>query len=239
VHVLEIDGVVKTYRNHVQAVRGISLTLGAGITGLLGPNGAGKSTLMRIIATVTKPTSGSVRWDGVDVVRTPLPLRKAIGYLPQEAGVYPHLDAREFLSYIAALKQLDARTSRAQIDALLDSLDLGAVAMRPLGTLSGGNRQRVAIAQALLGDPRLLVVDEPTSGLDPEQRVRFRDLLARLAGERIVLLSTHVVSDVESTAERIIIIGAGRVLADAPRDELSRAHGSLERAYLATVGAAA
>jgi ABC-type multidrug transport system ATPase subunit len=239
VHTLEIDGVVKTYGKGVQAVRGISLTLGPGITGLLGPNGAGKSTMMRIIATVTKPTSGTVRWDGADVVSDPLALRRVLGYLPQDAGVYPHLNAREFLSYVAALKRLDARAARAQIDDLLSALDLGPVAMRPLATLSGGNRQRVAIAQALLGDPRLLVIDEPTAGLDPEQRVRFRDLLANLARERVVLFSTHVVSDVELTADRIVIVGAGRVLADATRSDLLAAHASLETAYLTAVGAAA
>ena len=238
-HTLEIDGVVKTYGRDVQAVRGISLTLGPGITGLLGPNGAGKSTLMRIIATVTKPTSGTVRWDGADVVNDPLALRRVLGYLPQDAGVYPHLNAREFLSYVAALKRLDARASRAQIDDLLFALDLVPVATRPLATLSGGNRQRVAIAQALLGDPQLLVIDEPTAGLDPEQRVRFRDLLADLARERVVLFSTHVVSDVELTADRIVIVGAGRVLADATRSEMLAAHASLEAAYLATVGAVA
>jgi ABC-type multidrug transport system ATPase subunit len=237
VHTLEIDGVSKTYGNRVQAVSGIDLRLGPGITGLLGPNGAGKSTLMRILATVAKPTSGTVRWDGIDVVRTPLPLRRVLGYLPQDAGVYPHLDAREFLDYVAALKQLERRAARAQIAELLAALDLEPVANRPLATLSGGNRQRVAIAQALLGDPQLLVVDEPTAGLDPEQRVRFRDLLARLARERVVLLSTHVVSDVELTAGRVVIVAGGRVLADGTRDDIIAPHGSLERAYLATVGA--
>lgn len=236
-HTLEIDGVSKTYGNRVQAVSGIDLRLGPGITGLLGPNGAGKSTLMRILATVAKPTSGTVRWDGIDVVRTPLPLRRVLGYLPQDAGVYPHLDAREFLDYVAALKQLERRAARAQIAELLAALDLEPVANRPLATLSGGNRQRVAIAQALLGDPQLLVVDEPTAGLDPEQRVRFRDLLARLARERVVLLSTHVVSDVELTAGRVVIVAGGRVLADGTRDDIIAPHGSLERAYLATVGA--
>jgi ABC-2 type transport system ATP-binding protein len=239
VHTLEIDDVTKTYGNRVEAVRGISLTLGPGITGLLGPNGAGKSTLMRIVATVTKPSTGTVRWDGSDIVRAPRPVREVLGYLPQDAGVYPHLNAREFLSYVAALKRLGGRAARAQIETLLESLDLLPVAKRPLATLSGGNRQRVAIAQALLGDPHLLVVDEPTAGLDPEQRVRFRDLLSTLARERIVILSTHVVSDVETTADRIVIVAGGRVLADSGRTELLAVHGTLERAYLTTVGAAA
>ncbi|HEY0614750.1 MAG TPA: ATP-binding cassette domain-containing protein [Candidatus Elarobacter sp.] len=230
---------VKTYKGGVEALRGISLRLSPGIVGLLGPNGAGKSTLMRIIATVTKPTAGTVRWDGTDVVKDPRPLRAAIGYLPQDAGVYPHLDAREFLDYIAALKRLPSRAARAQIAQLLDDLDLTQVANRPLGTLSGGNRQRVAIAQALLGDPHLLVVDEPTVGLDPQQRVRFRDLLARLARDRIILLSTHVVSDVETTADRLVVVAAGRVVADGTRAAVIAGHASLEAAYLSSVGSAA
>ncbi len=238
-HRLEIDLVSKTYRGGIRAVHEIALDLRPGIVGLLGPNGAGKSTLMRIVATVAKPTSGTVRWDGDDVVRAPQALRRVLGYLPQDAGVYPHLDAYEFLDYIAALKEIDARCARRQIGELLNALDLVPVAKRPLGTLSGGNRQRVAIAQALLGDPQLLVVDEPTVGLDPEQRVRFRDLLARFAQDRIVLLSTHVVSDIETTADRIVVIAAGRVIADGTPGAVIGAHLSLEAAYLAQVGAAA
>jgi ABC-type multidrug transport system ATPase subunit len=238
-HRLEIDQVSKTYRGGTTAVREISLDLRPGIVGLLGPNGAGKSTLMRIIATVAQPTSGTVRWDGADVVRAPRALRRVLGYLPQDAGVYPHLNAYEFLDYLAALKEIDGRSARRQIAELLAALDLVAVAKQPLGTLSGGNRQRVAIAQALLGDPQVLVVDEPTVGLDPEQRVRFRDLLARFAHDRIVLLSTHVVSDVETTADRIIVIAAGRVVADGTPRTVIGDHPSLEAAYLAKVGATA
>ena len=236
-HRLEIDSVSKTYRGGVVGVRGVSLVLEPGIIGLLGPNGAGKSTLMRVVATVARPTEGTVRWDGVDVVRSPRALRRVLGYLPQDAGVYPHLNAWEFLDYVAALKEIGSGSARAQIAELLDALDLGAVARRPLGTLSGGNRQRVAIAQALLGDPQLLVVDEPTVGLDPEQRVRFRDLLARFARDRVVLLSTHVVSDVETTADRIVVIADGAVTADGSPREVIAGYGSLESAYLAHVGA--
>ncbi len=237
-HQLQIDGVAKTYGD-VRAIADVSLVLHPGITGLLGPNGAGKSTLMRMLATVAKPTAGSIRWDEHDVVADPRPLRRVLGYLPQDVGVYPHLDAREFLEYVGALKLLKGRSLRAQIDELLGQLDLEPVARRQLGTLSGGNRQRVAIAQALLGDPQLLVVDEPTVGLDPEQRVRFRDVLVRLARERIVLLSTHIVSDVETTAERIVIIARGRVVADGSRAEVIGASGTLEAAYLIKVGHAA
>lgn len=203
---------------------------------MLGPNGAGKSTLMRIIATVTRPSAGTIHWDGIEVVRNPLPLRRVLGYLPQDAGVYPHLTAREFLRYVAALKQLNGRAASRQIEELLFSLDLEPVARQQLATLSGGTRQRVAIAQALLGDPHILIVDEPTVGLDPEQRVRLRELLAHKASERIILISTHVVSDVEQTADRIVIVGGGRVLADGPRTQVIGANGSLESAYLSMVG---
>jgi ABC-type multidrug transport system ATPase subunit len=236
-HELELLGVVKTY-NRVDAIRGIDMRVGPGITALLGPNGAGKSTLMRMIATVTRPTRGTVRWDGIDMVADPRPLRRVLGYLPQDAGVYPQLDAREFLEYIGALKGLKGRTLRRQIDDLLTELDLERVARRHLATLSGGNRQRVAIAQALLGDPQLLVVDEPSVGLDPEQRIRLRDLLRTLARDRIILLSTHIVSDIETTADRVIIVAAGQVVADRPRIDMAGAVGSLESFYVSTVGSA-
>lgn len=236
-HELELLGVVKTY-NRVDAIRGIDMRVGPGITALLGPNGAGKSTLMRIIATVARPSRGTVRWDGVDVVADPRPLRRVLGYLPQDAGVYPQLDAREFLEYIGALKGLKGRALRRQIDDLLEELDLEPVARRHLATLSGGNRQRVAIAQALLGDPQLLVVDEPSVGLDPEQRIRLRDLLRTLARDRIILLSTHIVSDIETTADRVIIVAAGQVVADRPRVDMGGASGSLESFYVSTVGSA-
>lgn len=233
---LEITGVAKRYPGGVEAIRGIDLVLNPGVTAMLGPNGAGKSTLMRIIATVTRPSAGTIHWDGIEVVRNPLPLRRVLGYLPQDAGVYPHLTAREFLRYVAALKQLNGRAASRQIEELLFSLDLEPVARQQLATLSGGTRQRVAIAQALLGDPHILIVDEPTVGLDPEQRVRLRELLARKASERIILLSTHVVSDIEQTADRIVIVGGGRVLADGPRTQVIGANGSLESAYLSMVG---
>jgi ABC-type multidrug transport system ATPase subunit len=238
-HSLDVIDVRKTYRGGATALLDVSFHLNDGIVGLVGPNGAGKSSLMRILATVARPSAGSVRWDGVDVVRNPRALRTMLGYLPQDAGVYPHLDAREFLRYIAALKGLDARRTREQTNELIESLDLAAVAKRPLGTLSGGNRQRVAIASALLGDPQLLIVDEPTVGLDPEQRIRFRDLISALGRDRIVLLSTHIVSDLESTADRLIVMAGGRIVADGTRDAVVGAHASLEAAYLAHIGKAA
>jgi ABC-2 type transport system ATP-binding protein len=219
---LAIEGVDKTYPGGVRALAGFSLELAPGVLGLLGPNGAGKSTLMRILATVTRPTAGRVLWQGEDVVRRPGALRRVLGYLPQDFGIYPNLSAREFLAYLAAVKGLDPRRTRAHIEELLDLVNLADTGRRPLGSFSGGMRQRVGIAQALLNDPRLLIVDEPTVGLDPEERVRFRNLLSELAGERVVILSTHIVTDVESTAATIAIIDHGRLLAHGSAEDLLR-----------------
>ena len=217
---LVIDDVSKTYRGGIRALAGFSLDLGPGVLGVLGPNGAGKSTLMRILATLTKPSSGRVTWDGHDVVREPDRVREALGYLPQDFGVYPNLNALEFLDYLAAAKGLEPRAARRRIDKLLELVNLGEARTRPLGGYSGGMRQRVGIAQALLNDPRLLIVDEPTGGLDPEERVRFRNLLSDLSGERIVILSTHIVSDVEAVATDLAIIARGRLLTHASPEAL-------------------
>ena len=217
---LEIANLSKVYRGGVRALSDATLAVGPGVLGLLGPNGAGKSTLMRILATITKPSSGTVRWNGEDVTRSPEALRATLGYLPQDFGVYPNLTPLEFLDYVAAVKGLDARAARRRIDELLDLVNLTDARKRPLGGFSGGMRQRVGIAQALLNDPRLLVVDEPTAGLDPEERVRFRNLLSELSGERIVLLSTHIVSDVEAAATEIAILSHGRLVAHGAPEEL-------------------
>jgi ABC-type multidrug transport system ATPase subunit len=217
---LVLEGVGKQYQGGLWALRDFSLELGPGILGLLGPNGAGKSTLMRILATITRPSEGRVTWNGTDVHARPEPLRAVLGYLPQDFGVYPHLDAVEFLDYLGAVRGLDGRTRRARIPEVLATVNLSDSARRPLGGYSGGMRQRIGIAQALLHQPRLLIVDEPTVGLDPEERVRFRNLLSDLAHERIVLLSTHIVSDLESTAERIALMDRGRLLACATAEEL-------------------
>lgn len=219
---LEIEHVGKRYRKDVWGLQDFSLTMGPGVLGLLGPNGAGKSTLMRILATITRPTEGVVRWNGEDIARRPDALRRVLGFLPQDFGVYPNLDAVEFLEYLAAVRGLDAATARARIDRLLELVNLTGVRGRPLGGFSGGMKQRIGIAQALLNDPRLLIVDEPTGGLDPEERVRFRNLLSDLSGERIVLLSTHIVSDVEATATRIALIARGRLVLDASPEALLR-----------------
>jgi ABC-type multidrug transport system ATPase subunit len=189
---------------------------------LLGPNGAGKTTLMSILATITRATEGRVTWNGTDVASHPDELRAVLGFLPQDFGVYPNLNAVEFLEYLAAVKGLDAATSRRRIDELLNLVNLTEVRKRPLGGYSGGMKQRVGIAQALLNDPQLLIVDEPTAGLDPEERVRFRNLLSDLSGERIVILSTHIVSDVEATATDIALIAQGTLVAHASPEELLR-----------------
>jgi ABC-2 type transport system ATP-binding protein len=208
---LEMSEVSKAYRGGVHAVRGVTLNVGTGVLGLLGPNGAGKSSLMRILATITRPTAGQVRWNGADVVAEPDQLRRVLGYLPQDFGVYPHLTAPEFLAYLAAVKGLPARPARARIDELLELVNLTGVRKRPLGKYSGGMRQRIGIAQALLNDPRLLIVDEPTVGLDPEERLRFRNLLGELAADRVVILSTHIVSDVEAVADDIAVMTGGQI----------------------------
>ena len=225
---LTVDNVSKTYRGKVQALRSFTLTLGPGVLGLLGPNGAGKSTLMRILSTITQPTAGRVLWNGADIAREPDILRGVLGYLPQDFGVYPNLNAVEFLDYMAAVKGLDAASARKRIGELLELVNLTDAAKRPLGGYSGGMRQRVGIAQALLNDPRLLIVDEPTAGLDPEERVRFRNLLSELSGERIVILSTHIVSDVEAVATEIALIARGEMVAHgAPERLLARVEGKV------------
>ncbi len=209
---LNVEALSKNYRGGVHALRGVQLSLEPGVLGLLGPNGAGKSTLMRILATITRPTEGRVLWNDVDIAHKPDSLREVLGYLPQDFGVYPNLNAVEFLEYLAAVKGLDAKAAHKRIAELLDLVNLTSAAKRPLGGYSGGMRQRVGIAQALLNDPQLLIVDEPTAGLDPEERLRFRNLLSELSGERIVILSTHIVSDIEAVATSIAILAQGELL---------------------------
>jgi ABC-type multidrug transport system ATPase subunit len=232
---LVIDNVSKLYRGKVWGLKDFSLTVETGILGLVGPNGAGKSTLMRILATVTRPTGGTITWEGtdgrqpaggectIDIVQQPNGIRQVLGYLPQDFGVYPNLNAVEFLEYLAAVKGLNARTARRRIDELLQVVNLVEVHKRPLGSYSGGMAQRLGIAQALLNDPQLLIVDEPTAGLDPEERVRFRNLLSDLAGDRMIILSTHIVSDVEAAATQIALIRGGRLLKHATPEVLLQA----------------
>jgi ABC-2 type transport system ATP-binding protein len=229
---LTLDHVTKRFRGGVTAVNDLSLELGPGVVGLLGPNGAGKTTLMQLIATITRPTEGRITFQGVDVLREPEPLRRQLGYLPQDFGVYDNLTAYEFLSYFAGLKGV---TRRSRIDELLDTVNLRDVAHRPAATFSGGMRQRLGIAQALLNDPALLIVDEPTAGLDPEERVRFRHLLSDLGHAKLVLLSTHIVSDIESLAGTIAVMKEGRlVTCAAPESLLQAARGQVWEAVVSS-----
>jgi ABC-type multidrug transport system ATPase subunit len=229
---LTLDHVTKRFRGGVTAVNDLSLELGPGVVGLLGPNGAGKTTLMQLIATITRPTAGQITFQGVDVLGEPEPLRRQLGYLPQDFGVYDNLTAYEFLSYFAGLKGV---TRRARIDELLDVVNLRDVAHRPAATFSGGMRQRLGIAQALLNDPTLLIVDEPTAGLDPEERVRFRQLLSDLGHAKLVLLSTHIVSDIESLAGTIAVMKEGRlVTCAAPEALLQSARGQVWEAVVSS-----
>jgi ABC-2 type transport system ATP-binding protein len=223
-----VENLCKNYRGGTQALRGLQISLRPGVLGLLGPNGAGKSTLMRILATVTRPSSGRVLWNDSDIALNPDALRGVLGYLPQDFGVYPNLTAIEFLEYLAAVKGISASAAKKRIGELLDLVNLADAAKRPLGSYSGGMRQRVGIAQALLNDPQLLIVDEPTAGLDPEERVRFRNLLSELSGERIVILSTHIVSDIEAVATSIAILAHGRLVAhDSPEGILTSVSGKV------------
>lgn len=225
---LIVSGVSKRYSEDVWGLRQFSLTIKSGVLGLVGPNGAGKSTLMRILATVTKPTEGTISWNNVDIVRSPTRVRLAIGYLPQDFGVYPNLNAREFLTYLAAARGMVGQHTHQRIERLLEMVNLAHVRRQRLGSFSGGMKQRIGIAQALLNDPQLVIVDEPTAGLDPEERVRFRNLLSELSGDRVVILSSHIVSDVEAVATSVAIINNGQLVAHAsPEDLLKKVAGKV------------
>jgi ABC-type multidrug transport system ATPase subunit len=209
---LVITDLTKQYNKHKTGLTDYSITIDKGVFGLLGPNGAGKSTLMKIIATISKPTKGTLFLDGEDIVKNPDHIRKILGYLPQDFGVYPNLNAYEFLEYIAAMKGIGGNGLRKRIDMLLEGVNLTADAKLPIGTYSGGMKQRIGIAQALLNDPKVLIFDEPTVGLDPEERVRFRQLITDLANDSIVILSSHIVSDIETIADEVAIMQNGRLV---------------------------
>lgn len=208
---LKIEHVTKSYGSK-QVLNQVTLHLKPGILGLLGPNGAGKSTLMRMLSTLEKPTSGVITWNSVDIAQHPDELRAELGYLPQDFGVYPNMNPVEFLEYMAAMKGLTLKSARKRIDELLEILNLSNDRKKLLGGFSGGMKQRVGIAQALLNDPSLLIVDEPTVGLDPEERIGFRNLLSTMSSNRIVILSTHIVTDIESIAPNIAILFRGRLV---------------------------
>ena len=216
---LTIDHLGKRYGQH-WALRQLSLRCEPGMLGLVGPNGAGKTTLMRMIATLLEPTEGSIQWDGQDIRVHGQALRQVLGYLPQEFGLYREFSGRQFLRYLAAMKGLPTSIANRRVDEVLEIVNLEQVADRKLPTYSGGMKQRVGIAQALLNDPELLIVDEPTAGLDPAERVRFRTLLASLTNNRIIILSTHIISDVEAVASRLVMLQAGQVLSDTTPEKL-------------------
>jgi ABC-2 type transport system ATP-binding protein len=210
---LVIRGISKTYGNGVVALNNVSLDIGAGMFGLLGPNGAGKSSLMRTIATLQDPDSGSISFDGIDVASNKEQVRRTLGYLPQDFGVYPKVSAQDMLEHFAVLKGFVERKQRNEVvAALLQKVNLWDVRKRKLGTFSGGMRQRFGIAQALIGNPRLVIVDEPTAGLDPEERNRFLNLLAEIGEQVVVILSTHIVEDVTDLCPRMGIISKGQLL---------------------------
>ncbi len=210
---LRIDRLSKTYSNGVRALIDVNLTIPTGMFGLLGPNGAGKSTLMRTIATLQEADSGSIKLDGLDVLRQKDDVRRILGYLPQEFGVYPKISAETMLNHFAVLKGIHVTRERKEtVAALLHRTNLYEVRKQNLGTFSGGMRQRFGIAQALLGNPRLIIVDEPTAGLDPGERVRFHNLLSEIGENVVVILSPHIVEDVSDLCSRMAIISGGRVL---------------------------
>lgn len=212
---LRIHELKKTYAGGIQALRGISLDIAPGMFGLLGPNGAGKTTLMKILATLLEPDSGTVEMNGVDLINRKAEARRILGYLPQEFGLYPTLTAEQTLDYFAKLKGIGKKDDRKALrDVLFDRVNLSSARSQKVGGFSGGMRQRLGIAQALIGEPRLLIVDEPTAGLDPEERVRFHNLLSETIGaESVVILSTHIVSDVSNLCSQMAIIRHGEILA--------------------------
>ena len=223
---LNIDRVSKQYKNKI-AVDRVSLSLKKGVHGLLGANGAGKTTLIRMLCGVLRPTSGTISYDGLDVSQEGY--RAVLGYLPQDFGYYPEFTGKDFLLYMAAMKGLNRALAKERTASLLETVSLTDAAGKKIKTYSGGMKQRLGIAQALLNNPKLLILDEPTAGLDPRERVRFRDLIAGLGRENIVLLSTHIVSDIEHIADQILMMKDGQMIYHGKWDEAS---GGLEQFYL-------
>lgn len=227
---LVLDRVTKQYQNKI-AVDRITLGLRPGVIGLLGANGAGKTTLMRMICGILRPTNGTITFDGLDVSEEDY--RDVLGYLPQDFGYYPNFTGRKFLEYMATLKGIDRKTAERKCDELLKLVNLTDVQNKKVKTYSGGMKQRLGIAQAVLNDPKILVLDEPTAGLDPKERVRFRNLIAELGNDRIVILSTHIVSDVEQIANRILMIKEGQLIYDGNTAAMGE---GLEEFYLDQFG---
>jgi ABC-type multidrug transport system ATPase subunit len=228
---LSIEQLTHVYPNGTRALESVTLDVPRGMFGLLGPNGAGKSTLMRCVAALQIPTSGRIRFDDIDVIADPMALRRTLGYLPQDFGVYPRVSAMEMLDHMAVLKGIAARGERrATVEALLRQVNLWHVRKSALAGFSGGMRQRFGIAQALIGNPRLVIVDEPTAGLDPEERNRFLNLLAEIGENVVVILSTHIVDDVSDLCQRMAIIASGQIVrAGAPTDLVGELSGRIWR----------
>ena len=223
---LAVDRLSKQYKNKI-AVDRVTFNLSEGVTGLLGANGAGKTTLMRMITGILVPTSGDITADGIPVQTEEY--RAILGYLPQDFGYYPEFTAREFVQYIAALKGLDKRTAKRKTEELLELVGLSDVAGKKIKTFSGGMKQRVGIAQAIINDPKILILDEPTAGLDPKERVRFRNLIAEIGKDTIVLFSTHIVSDIEHIASNVLMMRDGQIIYDGAWSE---EQGDLEQFYM-------
>lgn len=234
---LTIQNLTKTYGNKV-ALREFSYTFTPGIYGILGANGAGKSTLMNLITDNVKRDSGSILWNGTDILKLGREFRREVGYMPQQQGMYPDYSARDFLCYMAAVKELPRKESRRQIEELLAVVNLSEDAHKRLGGFSGGMRQRVLLAQALLGDPKILILDEPTAGLDPKERLRLRQYISDLAQNKIVFLTTHIVSDIESIANDVLLMKQGELVAHgAPEALIAAVRGrDLEDVYMAYLG---
>lgn len=217
---LDIQNISKKYSRDKYGLKDFSISIEKGVLGLLGPNGAGKSTLLKMIATVSKPTNGVILLNKNNIVKDANYMRKQLGFLPQDFGVYPNLNAYEFLEYIAAMKGVGGSQLKLRIKQLLDSLNLTDVANKPIGSYSGGMKQRIGIAQALLNDPKLIIFDEPTVGLDPEERVRFRNLVSDLANDSIVILSSHIVSDIDTIADKVVIMKNGSLITKGIQEDI-------------------
>ena len=232
---LAIDNLTHVYAGGTRALDGVTITIPRGMFGLLGPNGAGKSTLMRSIATLQTPTSGSIRFGAIDVIAEPAALRRVLGYLPQDFGVYPRVSAYDMLDHLAVLKGIAGRAERREVvDGLLEKVNLWPVRKRALAGFSGGMRQRFGIAQALIGAPELVIVDEPTAGLDPEERNRFLNLLAEIGENVVVILSTHIVEDVADLCPRMAIMAQGRIVTQGvPADLVNGLAGRIWRRTVA------
>ncbi len=226
---LELNGVTHVYSNGTRALDDVTLSIPKGMYGLLGPNGAGKSTLMRSVATLQTPTSGSIRFGDIDVIAQPEQLRETLGYLPQDFGVYPRVSAYDMLDHMAVLKGVaSARERKQTVETLLNQTNLWNVRKKAIAGFSGGMRQRFGIAQALIGNPQLIIVDEPTAGLDPEERNRFLNLLAEIGENVVVILSTHIVDDVADLCPRMAVMAAGRIqLEGPPLDLIAQSRGTV------------